>query len=101
MRSQYVPVDEGEAEAQPALPTVTIRLLDAAEPFPRQVRFEVVGGAMRKRALDGFLLTTASGWLAESGYAFEGDDTVSWLDTEDDGRVRAVTYTLTGWLDAE
>lgn len=99
MRTDYVPVDEGEAEAQPDLPPLTITLMHEGgqqAPLPWTVRFHVPAAGMRRAAVDGLLLTGASRWLAESGYAFEGDDRPGWADTED-GRCRVVTYTLTGF----
>ena len=96
-----IPVDEGEAEAQPNLPPVTIRLLDGPlDEFPRHVRFEVPAGGKR-RSLDAFLSERAEEYLRQAGLVAETDPRPDWHDTEDDGRVRAVTYTVTGWLDAE
>lgn len=95
---EYVPVDEGEAEAQPDLPAVTVRLLDSAAPdeFPRQVRFEIPASAGKRAALEEQVSGHAERWIEEGGFAYEGEPKPEWLDTED-GRCRAVTYTLTGW----
>lgn len=97
-----MPIDEGEAEAQPDLPAVTIRLLPAegeqdASGFPRQVRFEIPAGLGKRKALEEHLSGCAEAWIEEAGVTFESDSRPAWVDTEDDGRVRAVTYTLTGW----
>lgn len=94
-----IPIDEGEAEAQPDLPVVTVRLLDPPDGgFPRQVRFEVGAWAGKQTVITALVRAHAETWLDQSGCTW--DDTEpkpEWTDTED-GRARTLTYTLTGWV---
>lgn len=102
MNRGYVPIDEGEAEAQPDLPAVTIRLLPAdeeqdAEGFPRSVRFEIPSGAGKRKALDEHVQELAQAWIEEAGCLFEAEPKPTWTDTPD-GLARTLTYRLTGYL---
>jgi hypothetical protein len=98
--TETVPIDEGEAEAQPDTPVITIRLLDAdpaqADQFPRTVRFEIPARGKR-HLLDQTLHDRAVRWLQDMGYGVDGEVVTGYLDVEGE-RVWQATYTIVGYV---
>lgn len=94
-----VPIDEGEAEAQPDLPPITITLMHEGgqqAPWPWTVRFTVpVGASLRRRELAEYLLGRAREWAEGMDYAM-ADGSMGPLST-DEGPVLALTTTVTGY----
>jgi hypothetical protein len=101
IRYDDVPVDEGEAEAQPPVPVVTITLGDSPPEggrWPRSLTFECPAVRGRTREIDALLTERSAEMLKREGLWPDGDPVVEWASTPE-GRVRRVVYTIVGHAD--
>jgi hypothetical protein len=98
---EWIPTDEGEAEAQPPLPPITVTLGPSPEDgseWPRTLTFECPSVRGRTAEIDSLLAEQGAEHLRRQGYWTDGDPVVTWAHGPE-GRVRRAEHTVVGFGD--
>jgi len=99
--AEEVPTDEGEAEAQVPVPTLTIRysagVVPSGFPFDVQLEGPYLPTAKQRNALDDLMHTAVVRRVQENGWRLAHEPSRESGEDEDGARIRVHRFTVEGW----